>query len=175
MPSEKLNSAITAIKSGDRATGSRLLAEILLAEPSNETAWIWLATCVEDVEKKKYCLKKALSLNPGNFTYINAIIKLEFSPQQDIEDAQPPYLPQKESSENIMITEEAKSEISAPLAEPVLPAVRSSSPVQYAYRRRSHKLEKFGTIIAALLITSFCVIFFLVAFFPEIFSNLFSR
>ena len=45
MSSEKLYSAIAAIKLGDKATGSRLLNELLKDEPSNETAWIWPAMC----------------------------------------------------------------------------------------------------------------------------------
>ena len=60
MSSEKLNFAIAAIKSGDKVTGLHLLAEIIKAEPSNEYAWIWLTTCVDDNEKKIFCLKRAV-------------------------------------------------------------------------------------------------------------------
>jgi hypothetical protein len=173
MPSEQLNSAIATIKSGDKATGSRLLAKIILAEPSNETAWIWLATCVDDVEKKKYCLKKALSLNPGNYTYIRAIIKLELSIQPNIEDIPAPYLPPRTSSDNKLVYEEDKSEISAPLAIPVLPSVRSSSPFHYTYRKYSSKIDKFFTILTALLISLVCVICSFLYFFPDLYSDLF--
>jgi len=155
MPSEKLNSAIAAIKSGDKATSSRLLAEILIAEPSNETAWYWLATCVDDVEKKRYCLKRALSINPSNYTYIKALIKLELPPQPNLEDAQPPYLTQKISSENKLLSDEDESEISASLAKPVLPSVESSSPVKYTYKKHKNFIATLENILAVLLTALF--------------------
>jgi len=175
MASEKLNSAITAIKSGDNATGSRLLAEILLADPSDETAWIWLATSVDDVEKKKYCLKKALSLHPGYYIYIKALIELDFQTQPLFEDIPPSYLPQKTSSENIILSDEGQSEISAQFVKPVFPLEKSSSPVIYSYRKKSNKMEKFGTLLIALLISSVCVISLIYIFLPDIFKYLFSN
>ena len=89
MSSEKLNSAIAAIKSGDKVTGSRLLNELLKDEPSNETAWIWLATTLDDVEKKKFCLKKALSINPNNQVVNKALERLEQPPQPALEEIIP--------------------------------------------------------------------------------------
>lgn len=35
-------------------------------EPNNENAWLWLYSCVENVEQKKYCLQQALKINPNN-------------------------------------------------------------------------------------------------------------
>jgi hypothetical protein len=89
MSSEKLSAAIKVIKSGDKATGRRLLAEILKEDPSNETSWIWLATCVEEVERKKYCLQKALVINPDNQTYKIALEQLELPPQSNLGDTHP--------------------------------------------------------------------------------------
>jgi len=167
MPSEKLNSAIAAIKSGDKATGSRLLATILKDEPTNEIAWLWLATSIDDVEKKKFCLKKALSLNPGNFVYIKALIKLDLQPEPYFEETQPPDLTQETASENRLIFDEDKSDISAPLATPAFPYGKSTSPAKFIIRRRTNKMEKLGTILVALLISLSCVICFLIYLFPD--------
>jgi len=89
MSSEKLSSAIKVIKSDDKVTGRRLLVEILKDDPSNETAWIWLATCVEEVEKKRYCLQRALAINPDNQIYKIALEKLELPPQPNLVDTHP--------------------------------------------------------------------------------------
>jgi hypothetical protein len=76
-----LKAATQAIKSGDKATGIRILAHILKADPSNELAWLSLVSCVEDIEKVKYCLKRSLSLNPDNQTVRKALARLEKSSQ----------------------------------------------------------------------------------------------
>ena len=89
MSSEKLSAAIKIIKSGDKATGTRLLAEILKVEPTNETAWLWLATCADKVETKKFCLRKALSINPNNQVVKKALERLEQPPQPALEEIAP--------------------------------------------------------------------------------------
>ncbi len=61
-----LQEAITAIKKGDKATGKKLLIEVLHADPQNETAWLWMSTVVEDLNQRKECLEKALTINPDN-------------------------------------------------------------------------------------------------------------
>jgi len=63
---DKLRQAITAIKSGDKVTGQQLLAQVIKAEPKNETAWLWMTTVTDDPEKKRHCLKTVLQINPSN-------------------------------------------------------------------------------------------------------------
>jgi HJR/Mrr/RecB family endonuclease len=66
---DKLQEAIAAIKSGDKMTGSRLLAEIITANPRGdnaETAWLWMAAALDDLERKRQCLEHVLALNPNN-------------------------------------------------------------------------------------------------------------
>lgn len=62
----KLNEAIAAIKSGDKKTGGSILSQLLKENPKNERAWLWLYKCVDTPEKKRYCLKKAIEINPNN-------------------------------------------------------------------------------------------------------------
>ena len=63
---EKLQKAITAIKKGDKATGKKLLIEVLRADPQNETAWLWMSTVVKSLSQREECLLKALAINPDN-------------------------------------------------------------------------------------------------------------
>ncbi len=62
---DKLQEAISLIKSGDRQNGQRLLSEVLKIDPGNELAWLWMSTLVAG-DKKRFCLEKALSINPNN-------------------------------------------------------------------------------------------------------------
>jgi hypothetical protein len=65
MSADKLQQAITLIKSGDKKSGQNLLVDIVNANPKNEIAWLWLASVVSE-DKKVFCLEKALSINPNN-------------------------------------------------------------------------------------------------------------
>src|SRR3970040_35564 len=89
MTSDKPNAAIAAVKAGDKTSGLHLLSEIVKVEPSNETAWLWLSVCVDNVEQKKYCLTKALSINPNNQNARKALAQLEQPPQPSVEDIAP--------------------------------------------------------------------------------------
>ncbi|MCL4252425.1 MAG: PD40 domain-containing protein [Anaerolineae bacterium] len=64
--SQLLEQGIDAAKRGDRATGRRLLTQVLEADPANELAWIWLASCVNTLEDRKECLERVLEINPDN-------------------------------------------------------------------------------------------------------------
>lgn len=61
---EKLQEAATLYKKGDKSQALKLLAEIVKQEPNNSDAWYGLALCLDDPEKKVYCLKRVLSINP---------------------------------------------------------------------------------------------------------------
>lgn len=65
MAINKLQEAISLIKSGDRQNGQRLLSEVLKTDPGNELAWLWMSTLVAG-DQKRFCLEKALSINPNN-------------------------------------------------------------------------------------------------------------
>ncbi len=80
MSSEKLTAAIAAIKAGNKAAGLRLLSELVKQEPTNEAAWLWLAVCVVNVEQKRYCLVRVLSINPENAAARKALIQLQSPP-----------------------------------------------------------------------------------------------
>ena len=61
-----LTLAREALQKGDKATGRRLLGQVLRANPRNETAWLWLSAVVDDPRKREECLERALKLNPAS-------------------------------------------------------------------------------------------------------------
>jgi hypothetical protein len=74
---DNLQQAIALIKSGQKKQGGQILAEIVKQQPNNESAWLWLAHCVNTNQQKIYCLNKALEINPQNGAALTAIQKLQ--------------------------------------------------------------------------------------------------
>lgn len=62
----RLQEAIARIKAGDGRRAAKLLAALLREDPKNEAAWMWLSATVSDAERQRFCLEKALEINPGN-------------------------------------------------------------------------------------------------------------
>lgn len=90
MTSEKLDSAIQYIKSGNKQAALPILKEVLQANPADENAWLWLYACVDKVTEKKFCLQKALEINPGNHQARAALEKLTNPVSQPAEQASHP-------------------------------------------------------------------------------------
>jgi len=63
---EKLQEAVSLYKKGDKPQALKLLAGIVRQEPNNSVAWYGLALCLDDLDKKVYCLKRVLSLDPSH-------------------------------------------------------------------------------------------------------------
>lgn len=79
MASDDLNQAVQLIKAGNKQAALPLLKQIIQSDPNNETAWLWLYTCVENPAQKKYCLQKALEINPNNINAREALNKITAS------------------------------------------------------------------------------------------------
>ncbi|HMO59120.1 MAG TPA: hypothetical protein PKC19_17335 [Roseiflexaceae bacterium] len=58
--------AVAAVHNNDRQRAMQLFSTILRHDPRNEVAWVWLARVVDDPERRRYCLERALALNPAN-------------------------------------------------------------------------------------------------------------
>ena len=61
-----LQRAREAIRRGDKATGQRLLAQVIKANPSNKAAWLWLFAIVDDADQERDCLEWVLRIDPEN-------------------------------------------------------------------------------------------------------------
>lgn len=64
MTSSLLRKAITAVKANQRVKARTLLRQLLVDEPDNEMAWIWLSEASDEFSEKVYALQQALEINP---------------------------------------------------------------------------------------------------------------
>jgi hypothetical protein len=55
---------IAAHKAGDATDAARLLAQAVQANPTYEMAWLWLASSLIVPGERRYCLERALTINP---------------------------------------------------------------------------------------------------------------
>jgi hypothetical protein len=65
MSHELIDQAIEQIKNGNKQRGQQLLAQALIKDSKNVRAWLWLSVCLEETERKRYCLQKALEVDPA--------------------------------------------------------------------------------------------------------------
>lgn len=63
---ELLRAGITAANAGDVTKAIKLLAEVVQADPNSELGWLWLGLCISIVERREYCFRRVLSINPQN-------------------------------------------------------------------------------------------------------------
>jgi tetratricopeptide (TPR) repeat protein len=61
-----LRVGIEATKAGQKDEARRLLEQVVEADQTNETAWLWLSAVVDTREERIKCLETALKLNPAN-------------------------------------------------------------------------------------------------------------
>lgn len=73
----KLQTAVTAIKEGNKATGRQILVEILQENPANDRAWVWMSSVVETDDMRRECLREALNHNPHNQAAKKGLNKLQ--------------------------------------------------------------------------------------------------
>jgi hypothetical protein len=64
MNEEKLKQAVSLYKQGNKSQAANLLGEIVRQDPNNSVAWYGLALSIDEPDKKIYCLKKVISLDP---------------------------------------------------------------------------------------------------------------
>ena len=129
MTANKLQEAITLIKSGDRQTGQQLLTEVLNVDPRNEAAWLWMSALMAG-EKRRLCLEKVLSINPNHVQAREQLAKLMLSaspPAQAVVTAvaMEPPASRPSSSTSLPVTVQP-----APASMPEVALVTSNGPVQ---------------------------------------------
>jgi hypothetical protein len=115
--SGNLQQAIAYIKSGEKQEGKRLLAEMLIQDPSQEVAWLLMAEIVDYDEHRRYCLEQVLKLNPSNKI---ARDRLEALKQDDKSQDQPRQLTMPSVSSDEAQVESVKPQaVATPIEQPV--------------------------------------------------------
>ena len=61
-----LERGIAALKTGDKSTAFKALTQALQADSDNEGAWIWLSGVSMLDAERKFCMERALEINPHN-------------------------------------------------------------------------------------------------------------
>lgn len=75
-----LDQAIETLHTGDTLQARNQITQLLKTDPQNALAWFWLSACWSEPEKKRYCLEKALSLQPDDPQFRQALSDLAAQP-----------------------------------------------------------------------------------------------
>src|SRR6185369_5078013 len=59
-----LQMGIAAAKAGDIPRASKLLIQVVQADPSSELGWFWLGLCRTPPAQREFCFQKVLEINP---------------------------------------------------------------------------------------------------------------
>jgi tetratricopeptide (TPR) repeat protein len=79
---------IRAYQYGDREKAARLFARSIQLNKNDEHAWYWLSACVDDIDKKRYCLNRTLAINPENSKARRRLERMDLV-------VEPPYVTQQ--------------------------------------------------------------------------------
>ena len=63
---ELLNAGMAAAKAKDAVKAIKLLTEVVQTDPNSELGWLWLGLCVSIPERRDYCFRTVLRINPNN-------------------------------------------------------------------------------------------------------------
>lgn len=77
---ETLQQAIHLAQVGDKVVACQLLSQIIQQESDNEIAWLWLASCVEEIHEKRRALEQVLRINPANIQASQALETITSTP-----------------------------------------------------------------------------------------------
>jgi tetratricopeptide (TPR) repeat protein len=66
MNEDKLKQAALLYKQGNKSQAAILLGEIVRQDPNNSNAWYGLALSLDELDKKIFCLKKVIALEPSH-------------------------------------------------------------------------------------------------------------
>jgi hypothetical protein len=85
-PTHPLQAGIEALKANRKGRAQELLMQAVKQDPKSEAAWLWLAAAMDENHKKKACLERALSINPGRQSTYDALARLSNPPAPIILD-----------------------------------------------------------------------------------------
>jgi hypothetical protein len=82
--SEKLREAVALIKEGDKPGAAKILSSIVQNDPDNANAWYGLSLCMDEPDKRKYCLQRVLNINPSHDKAKQTLERLSASSGKEI-------------------------------------------------------------------------------------------
>ncbi|MGB8212644.1 MAG: alpha/beta fold hydrolase [Anaerolineales bacterium] len=74
-----LQAAMTAARAGDLETAAVLFARLVKEDPVSEQGWLGLGFCFSDNNRREYCFRRVLTINPDNSQAKQALGLLESS------------------------------------------------------------------------------------------------
>ncbi len=96
---ELLRTGIQAARSGNPAVARGILEQVVRQDPSNELAWLWLASVAPSAPERQAHLQRVLQINPDNRRAKQALAKLERAaaapPERPARAAPPPPTPSR--------------------------------------------------------------------------------
>jgi pimeloyl-ACP methyl ester carboxylesterase len=63
---ETLKAGIEAAKSGDLVRAAALFAEVVKVDPTSEQGWMFLGMSITARDRREYCFRRVLAINPNN-------------------------------------------------------------------------------------------------------------
>lgn len=90
MTEKQLRRGIALAKAGKKPEAKRILGQVVKSNPQSFPAWLWLAGVVETEEQRRYCLEKALQLNPQNEGVRRALARIKPEPVGRAKVTKPP-------------------------------------------------------------------------------------
>lgn len=73
----RLRAGVEAARQGNHAVARRHLQAVVVADPTNEAAWMWLAASSETLDDRRKCLRRVLQINPDNQNAQQALDQLD--------------------------------------------------------------------------------------------------
>ncbi len=72
-----LQQGINAAKAGRMQEALSFLKDAIIEEPQNADVWVWIAAIIDDLDKQKIFLERALGIDPNNIPAQRGLVYLE--------------------------------------------------------------------------------------------------
>ncbi len=119
-PQDFLQAGITAAQAGDREKARALLSKAVIIDPKSEQAWLWLGLSLDEPDRRQYCFRRVLALNPNN-----AEAQRQLQPLGSSSPPGPSSLPPVDSEPSPVSPAWA---VQSPVPQPTIPTRDSSVP-----------------------------------------------
>ncbi len=146
-----IEQAIEALNGGKLAQARSLLTQAIKNDPGEARAWFWLSACWKEPEKQRYCLEKALALQPDDPQTIQALNALSNAPPSVDSPAPLPIKPTTPEPPSDSPTSPQESAVAPqPAAHP--PAARKPRNAPPPKKKRANRLAQIITLLFLTLL-----------------------